>query len=61
MPHVSFALIQDRMEDEKNWIGHGEVGGERGNTRMGGGNMRHCGQVHAGIRNAWEGGGVCVA
>lgn len=37
MPHVSFALIRDRMEDEKNWIGRGEAGGDRGKTRMGGG------------------------
>lgn len=32
-----FCRGKERMEDEKDWIGCAEVGGERGKTRMGGG------------------------
>lgn len=58
-----FCSGKGRMEDKKDWIGCGEVGRDRGKTRLGGGgrSMRHRRQVHAGIKPAWEGGGVCVA
>lgn len=49
------------MEDEKDRISCGEEGRHRGKTWLGGGSMRHRRQVHAGIKPAWEGGGVRVA